>query len=113
MASKNNIILRNLPGKIRETRKQKGWTQTELGNAMGSDKALVSKLENGIKIPDLETVRKAADAMGISISVWFTDDTKEQSSFFQKVQERTERMTPEQREHFEKMILEALELLEL
>lgn len=113
MASKNNIILCNLPRKIYETRKQKGWSQTDLGNAMGSDKAFVSKLERGIKVPDLETVRKAADALGVSISDWFADETKVLDPFFQEVQERAIHMTPEQREHFEKMIYESLALLGL
>lgn len=110
MASKNNIILYNLPDKIRKTRIQKGWTQTDLGNAMGSDKALVSKLENGIKTPNLETVRKAADAMDVSISDWFTDETKLPDPFFQEVQERVKCMPQEQRKRFEKIIMELLEL---
>lgn len=113
MASKNNMILCNLPGKIRRTRKQKGWTQTDLGNAMGSDKAFVSRLESGLKMPDLETVRKAADAMDVPLSYWFADETEKPDPFFQEMQERATHMTPEQREHFEKMIREAFKLLGL
>ena len=110
MASSNLNIIYNLPDKIRQTRKEKGMSQTELGLAMGSDKAAVSKLERGSKVPNLDTVRKAADAMDVSLSEWFESETGELDSFFLQAQKRAEKLSEEQRKNLEKLINAALEM---
>ena len=111
MASSNNMIIYSLPEKVRESRKNKGMTQTDLGLAMGTNKAAVSRLENGVKIPDLVTLKNAADAMEVSLSEWFADEALAPDPFFIKVQERTKGLAPEQRAQCEVMMDAALKML--
>ena len=110
MAS-NNTIINCIPGRIRESRKAKGMSQTELALAMGSDKAAVSRLEGGLRTPDLVTLKNAADALDESLSNWFSDEKTEMNAFFRQAQERAGKLTPEQMKYLETMINTSLEMM--
>ena len=107
MASRNSAVLYKLPDRIKEVRKSKGMTQTDLGFAMGSDKAAVSKLESGARIPDLETIVNAADAMDIPIAMLFTEADAEKSPMA-KIIERASKIPPEKQAAFQSLIEAAL-----
>lgn len=51
-----------------ELRKKAGFSQTELGEALGVTNKAVSKWENGKAKPTLETIGKLAEALGVSVS---------------------------------------------
>lgn len=46
-----------------------GWTQTELGNALGMTQAQVSRLECAEHVPSLDTLLRIADALGLAIDI--------------------------------------------
>lgn len=54
--------------RVRTARKAAGITQTELGQRTGFDQAVLSRLERGKHDPRTETLRRIAEALGLSLS---------------------------------------------
>ena len=52
--------------KLREVRERLFVTQAELCDRTGIAEATISRLENGMQRPRISTVRKIADALGVS-----------------------------------------------
>lgn len=57
---------------IRKERKKRGWSQTELAEAVGSTQAYVSNTERGRENPPIGTVSEFAKALGRKIKILFT-----------------------------------------
>jgi transcriptional regulator with XRE-family HTH domain len=53
--------------KLKELRKQKGYTQLALQMRTGIEQALLSKFENGERVPPTETLLRLADFYNVSI----------------------------------------------
>jgi transcriptional regulator with XRE-family HTH domain len=51
--------------KLREVRERKFLSQQELADAAGTTKANISRLETGKQKPQMATVRKLAEALGV------------------------------------------------
>ena len=51
---------------IKEIRRRKGLTQTQLANLIGVQRAVISKYESGMVEPPIKTLQKIANALGIS-----------------------------------------------
>jgi len=57
-----------LPKRLKELRKEKGWSQQKLAEKTGLSFNAVTKIEQGLaKHPTLKTLLKLADAFGISL----------------------------------------------
>lgn len=54
---------------LKELRKKAGYTQTELGKLVGVSKSTMSMYESGIHEPDLETLKRFANILGVSVDV--------------------------------------------
>lgn len=52
---------------IRKLRKEKGWTQSRLGSECGLSEAMIRQYELGLRNPKIETLRKIANALSVSI----------------------------------------------
>lgn len=52
--------------KIKALRKEKGLTQAELAEKAQIRQDVVCKYESGIKIPNIATARRLADALGVT-----------------------------------------------
>ena len=52
---------------IAELRKQRGMTQLELAEQMGVTDKAVSKWERGLSCPDIHSIPKLAEVLGISV----------------------------------------------
>lgn len=61
-----NIDVYTFPEIIRETRKQRNLTQTELAKAANVNLITIVNYENGYKIPQIPTLIKVAAALGIT-----------------------------------------------
>ena len=57
----------SLAENIKKIRKQKGWSQKDLGDMIGSHLSHVNRIETGKQNPSLEVLIKLADALGVSI----------------------------------------------
>ena len=108
MAGVNSAILRNVGLKIRETRIEYDITQSELANAIGSNKSKISNIETGQTIPSIETLVKIGDAMGIPITDFFVvnlpcereSEEKRVKNYFIEASDRVSRLSGEKQEGF-------------
>jgi transcriptional regulator with XRE-family HTH domain len=62
-----------LGDRIRQLRKEAGWSQAELGGKIGTDSQRVSRYETG-KITSLDAIVRIAEALNISIDHLLIDD---------------------------------------
>ena len=51
MSTKNQIISAKFPEKLKSARQQKGFTQGQLAQRVGSDSQRISKYERGVMVP--------------------------------------------------------------
>ncbi len=59
--------MRLLGERIRELRKERGWSQGELGTSIGADAQQVSRYENGRITPSAEVIVKIAETFDVSL----------------------------------------------
>lgn len=59
--------------KVKEARKRKGLSQLELGGRMHVSQQAIAKFEKATDQPKLATVRKIANALGVTIDELVTD----------------------------------------
>lgn len=53
---------------IRKARKEKGWTQAQLADAIGVKRSVVSKYENGLIEPSISKLSTIKEALGIEFN---------------------------------------------
>lgn len=59
--------------KLRALRDQRGWTQEQIANKLGTSKQVISRYENNQRSPKLSVALKYAEILGVS-STYFTDN---------------------------------------
>ena len=59
---------------IRSIRKQKGLTQKQLGEILGVSQAAVGQFENNKSVPQVKTLEKIANALGVPTSQLLGED---------------------------------------
>lgn len=69
---------------VKKIREERGLTLEQLGKSIGLSKATMSKIENGIRTPDIPLIEKLAPALGVPYSRLFfyeneTELTEEES----------------------------------
>jgi transcriptional regulator with XRE-family HTH domain len=69
MATDENVF----GNRVLALRKQKGWSQPELGKAVGTSGAIVGRYERGEITPSIEVARKLADAFGVTLDYLVSD----------------------------------------
>lgn len=57
----------NTSKRMTDTRKEKGWSQTDLANESGVSREMIGKYERGEAVPSIEAAKKIADALGVSL----------------------------------------------
>jgi len=62
---------------IIDARKTTGLTQKQLSEKTGIAQADISRLENGNANPSLNTLKRLADAMGMTLKIEFTPSVEE------------------------------------
>ena len=62
----------DLGQRVRELRKDRGWTLQQAAHGVGLARSTLSKIENGQMSPTFEAVQKLASGLGISIPQLFT-----------------------------------------
>lgn len=53
--------------RIKQVRKEKGWTQTDLGNRLNVRQSMVGQYESNKQPPKIPTLKKIADALGVTL----------------------------------------------
>lgn len=59
---------------VAELRRQKGWTQAQLGEMLGVTNKTVSRWENGNYMPELAIIPSLAEALGVSVNELMAGD---------------------------------------
>lgn len=54
---------------IKKSRREENLTQAELAQKVGTDKAYISRVENGITIPSVSTFYRIITALGLTLSL--------------------------------------------
>ena len=58
----------DLPNRIREWRKKRGWSQGVLGNKIGVDTVHISNMERGLRNTNLTRLRQIAEALECNVA---------------------------------------------
>ena len=67
-----------IAGRIREKRKEKGWTLEKLAEVTGLSKGHLSQIENGEKIPPISTLSKIAFGLGENVVTLISGEEPQQ-----------------------------------
>jgi transcriptional regulator with XRE-family HTH domain len=78
--------------KLREIRIQKALSQRELSKRSGLPSSQISRIENGYRVPSLETLERITAALGVPLSYVFYDAGISHSSSTPAVQEAISRI---------------------
>jgi transcriptional regulator with XRE-family HTH domain len=60
-----------LGNRVRELRRQRGWTQVEMAELLGIDRGHLSEIETGKTDPGLRVLKAIADGFKLSLSQFF------------------------------------------
>ena len=66
---------------LRSIRKERNLTQDSLAELVHTSKQVLSRYENGMRIPKISMVEKLADALNVSITELTGDDAPDNSEF--------------------------------
>jgi transcriptional regulator with XRE-family HTH domain len=68
---------RHIADRIWELREERGWSGSELGRRAGLSRATVTSLDHGLHTPTLGTLRRVAQAFGMSVNELLEDTVPE------------------------------------
>lgn len=68
----------NLGARVRELRKERGWTLEQAASHAGLARSTLSKIENGQMSPTYEALKKLAEGLAISVPQLFTPPSRAQ-----------------------------------
>lgn len=66
-----------LSNRLKELRKEKGYTQKELANLLGIAQTTIANYEQGTRIPDTEKLNKIADLFDVTLDYLLGRDSRE------------------------------------
>ncbi|WP_236913398.1 helix-turn-helix domain-containing protein [Clostridium sp. Cult1] len=84
--------------RIRELRKQHNMTTNELANLCNTTQPVISKLENGHRIPDVPTLKKICEVFDITLADFFAPEgmTRPVESDLEELLNSAKELSPEQ-----------------
>jgi len=74
MKDNETVLSKDFPEKLRTLRKNRGWSQGQLGQKIGADLQRVSKYERGVMLPTMELMVRIAKAFDVSVDFLIRDD---------------------------------------
>ncbi|MGF6949101.1 transcriptional regulator with XRE-family HTH domain [Neobacillus sp. B4I6] len=95
----------NIGEKLNSFRILKGISSSELEKICGVSQATISKIENNIQSPSIETLNKICDALEIPVSLLFKDFAPDMINLI----ETAKQLSPNQRQKITEMIGSFLE----
>ncbi|ABG03558.1 transcriptional regulator, XRE family [Rubrobacter xylanophilus DSM 9941] len=70
--------------KLRQLRRQMGWSQHELARRSGVDRATISAIESGKRDPSGSTMRKLADALGVPVAELYKEPLEQLTAIYER-----------------------------
>ncbi len=74
----NNIATQIVGSNIKRLRKERGWSQTELGNRIGVGLKTIARYETAVSAPSFHSLDSLAEAFGVSLSTLFEEHDKDE-----------------------------------
>lgn len=87
--------------RLHALRKDKDWSQPELGKAIGTSGAIIGRYERGEMTPSIEVARKLADVLGVTLDYLVAEEEQPHTLQDKGMLERwqlMETLAPEDRE---------------
>lgn len=82
--------------RIKQIRISKNMQSCELASKVGISNVYLSYIENGIKTPTIETLKKICDAMGITLAEFFRDEDNTLPIEYYELLESAKELSPKQ-----------------
>lgn len=98
----------NFGESIKKIRKEKGLTQKQLGEKLGISQAAIGQFESNKANPQMETIRKIADALEVELWEIVELDQMDLETRIQQIKKMVAQLTPEALEKFEELFIEDL-----
>lgn len=115
MENRNQQALDGLGQRIRSARENVDKSQTQVAVAMGSDKSVLSKIENSICYPRVDTLVRIADEIGVTMgSLLQTEEDGNMGRLMDYLQTKAEtikKLTPQQLASFQGAIENILHII--
>jgi hypothetical protein len=86
----------DLGKRIKTLRTSRGISARHLAQSSGIDPSLISKIENGISNPSIDTLQKICDTLDVSMSDFFCTQKVDPSEDLLALMTAARRLTPEQ-----------------
>lgn len=84
--------------RIREARRNKGYTQQALATKAGIGEMYMGEIERGVKMPSMNIFIKIVEALDVSADLILRDEvTSGQQFIYNEITERLKGITPKQR----------------
>lgn len=90
--------------RIIELRQQQGWSQYRLYKEAHIGQATLSQIESGLKSPNVVTIQKICDALGITLADFFTEEEPALNPELRRLLETAKKLTPEQTTQLQKLL---------
>ena len=74
----DSTVRKDFGNRVKELRKEKGWTQKELGNRIGVTYAQLNKYEGGTNAPPLDKLLALASALETTVDYLITGNLAEE-----------------------------------
>lgn len=65
---------------IRRLREARGWSQVQLADLSGVAGPTVNRIENGMRVARSDTLKKIADALGVSLDALVSDSSEDMTN---------------------------------
>lgn len=102
-----------LGDRIKEVRKQQGFTQEQLAEQVDITLEYISQIERGLKVPSLQVFIKLVEALDVSADYLLRDTVSTRNLYGDKqLGSRLGRLTPKQRVALEALIDTYIEYLD-
>ncbi|WP_227766386.1 helix-turn-helix domain-containing protein [Zhaonella formicivorans] len=88
--------------RLRTLRKVKKISANKLAKMLNVDPSTISKIENSSSMPSIELLSRACNALGVTLSDFFSEDQSLMSPKTQKLIEKISELSDESIEHLEK-----------
>ncbi len=74
----NNIATQIVGSNIKRLRKERGWSQTELGDRIGVGLKTIARYEKALSAPSFHSLDSLAEVFGVSVGTLFEEHDEEE-----------------------------------
>lgn len=90
--------------KLRQIRREKGYTQHELAQKAAISEAYLGEIERGLKMPSMNTFLKVTEALEVSTDSVLCEKPSSGGEEYNKIVEKLKELTPQQRKTFANLL---------